>query len=108
MGYDSADFGRFVETWGTALRQTEARVTRTPRRTGPGAQRLQPRRGYLANRGGDGRRPDPRRRDRAVTRARAVGAAVRFSRHASDPDRHSAGWWAGSLVMISDAVTGDG
>ena len=28
--YDPADFGRFVETWGTALRQTEARVTRTP------------------------------------------------------------------------------
>jgi len=28
--YDQADFGRFVDTWGSALRQTEARVTRTP------------------------------------------------------------------------------
>jgi hypothetical protein len=33
-GYSEADFGRFVDTWGTALRQTEAQVTREPDQPG--------------------------------------------------------------------------
>jgi hypothetical protein len=28
--YDEASFGRFVDSWGTALRQTETQVTRSP------------------------------------------------------------------------------
>ena len=33
-GYGDAEFGRFVDTWGTALRQTEAAVTREPDQPG--------------------------------------------------------------------------
>ena len=32
--YGDAEFGRFVDTWGTALRQTGARVTREPDQPG--------------------------------------------------------------------------
>ena len=33
-GYSDADFGRFVDTWDTALKQTEAQVTRDPDQPG--------------------------------------------------------------------------